>query len=206
MNYTSPYNPNYAASAAAYPQGFDPAALDAYNQAQQHAAALEQLQQMYGYSGASQYAAPQQYAMTYTGQTSDPMAPAAPGVPMGAAPANLTPLQGAWWQQNTYGVPRWGLAAGALALTGIGLAWQAGMFGGKSSGSRSTTRRTSRDANGRGRSTSISRSSGGNGGSRMAARTTRMDSDSARDANGRSGGPRRTTKRRSSSSRSRRRR
>ena len=196
-NYASPYNPNYGAPAAAYPQQaqYDAAALDAYAQAQQHAAALQQLQQMYG--GAPQY------AMTYTGQ-SMPGAMAPDGTMIVAAPANLTPLQGAWWQQNTYGVPRWGLAAGALALTGIGLAWQAGMFGKGSSrsSSRSTTRRTSRDAS-RGARTTISRT-GPRGRTTTLSTTRAMDSDSARDMNGR-GRRRKTTKRRSSSSRSRRR-
>ena len=194
MNYTSPYTPNYGAPAAAYPQQaqYDAAALDAFAQAQQHAAALEQLQQMYG--GASPY------AMTYTGQSMPgTMAP----LPIGAEPAKLTPLQGAWWQQNTYGVPRWALGAGALALTGIGLAWQAGVFGGKGGSrttSRSTTRRsTSRDAS-RGARTTISRTS-------PRGRTTTLsttNSDSARDMSGR-GRRRKTAKRRSSSSRSRRR-
>ena len=144
MNYAaSPYNPNYA-----------PAYDAAYAQAQQQAAALDQLQQMYG---GDPYG--QQYPMVAVGQ-------ALPGgVVVAATPPNLTPLQGAWWQQPTFGVPRWALGAGALALTGIGLAWQAGVFGGKSrsapssSRSRTTVRRsTARDASRGARTTSLSRS------------------------------------------------
>lgn len=124
MNYATPYTPNYA---PAYAQSYDP---NAYAQAQQHAAALEQMQQY------------QQYPMVYTGQAVPP--------PMATQP-KLTPLQGAWWQEPMYGVPRWGIAAGVAALTGIGLAWKAGVFGGKSSmrtTTRTTARRsTARDAN-----------------------------------------------------------
>lgn len=211
MNYAAPYIPNYGAPAAAYAQpGWDQAAIDAYAQAQQQAAALDQLQQMYG--GGSPYDAAQQpqYAMTWTGQSTPGTmvptgAPAAPGGAMvAAAPPNLTPMQAAWWQQPTYGIPRWGLAAGALALTGIGLAWQAGMFGGKDTGrssSRSTTRRsTARDAS-RGRSTTISRT-GPKG--RTTTLSTHMDSDSERDmSRGRRRSRKSSTKR---STRSRRRR
>ena len=130
MNYAAaPYNPSYAPA-------YDP---NAYAQAQQQAAQLDQMVYTDPYG--------QQYPMVYTGQ-------ALPGSIIAATPANLTPLQAAWWQQNTYGIPRWGIAAGAAALTGIFLAHQAGVFGkmggGRSrSSSRTTTRRTtSRDAGG----------------------------------------------------------
>ena len=139
MNYGTPYTPNYAAPAAAYAQS--PYDAEAYAQAQQHAAALEQLQQMYGAQPSyDPYA--QQYPMVYTGQ-----AAALPGgAVIAATPPNLTPLQGAWWQQSLYGMPYWSIAAGAAALTGIGLAWKAGVFGGKmgGSGGRSMSRTTVR--------------------------------------------------------------
>ena len=146
MNYASPYTPNYGAQAYAQ----SPYDANAYAQAQQHAAALDQLQlqQMYG-----DYNAPQ-YPMAITGQ---PL----PGA-FTATPPNLTPLQGAWWQQNTFGMPRWSIAAGAAALTGIFLAHQAGVFG-KMGGSRSSSRTTTRRSTARDASTSRSRSASSSG-------------------------------------------
>ena len=132
MNYAPAYTPNYAPAAAYAQSPYDAAA---FAQAQQHAAALDQIQQMY---------APQQYPMALTGQFLG-----APGGFAATAP-KLTPLQGAWWQESMWGMPRWSIAAGAAALAGIGLAWQAGVFGkmgGGRSMSRTTVRRsTARDA------------------------------------------------------------
>ena len=144
-NYASPYTPNYGAPAAAYAQSYDPNA--AYAQALQQQAAQQQLQQMYG----GDYNA-QQYPMVYTGQL---------GPMVAAEQPKLTPLQMQWWQEPTFGVPRWGLAAGALALTGIGLAWQAGVFGKMGRGSSRTTTRTTRRSTARDatRSRSVSASS-----------------------------------------------
>lgn len=127
MNYATPYTPNYGA----------PASYDQYAAAQQYAAALDQ------------YNA-QQYPMVHTGQ-----AFAVPGG-FGAAPPNLTPLQAAWWQQPTFGMPRWTIAAGAAALTGIFLAHQAGVFG-KMGGSRSSSRTTTRRSTARDASSDMSR-------------------------------------------------
>ena len=141
MNYGTPYTPNYAAPAAAYAQS--PYDAEAYAQAQQHAAALEQLQQMYGAQPSyDPYA--QQYPMVYTGQAVPGQMALPGGAVIAATPPNLTPLQGAWWQQSLYGMPYWSIAAGAAALTGIGLAWKAGVFGGKMGGGRSMSRTTVR--------------------------------------------------------------
>ena len=129
MNYASPYTPNYGAQSP-----YDAALA----QAQQQAAALD-------------YYAQQQYPMVHTGQ-------AFLGAPGGiaAAPPNLTPLQAAWWQQVTFGMPRWTIAAGAAAITGIFLAHQAGVFG-KMGGSRSSSRTTTRRSTARDASSDMSR-------------------------------------------------
>lgn len=150
MNYAaSPYIPNYAAPAQAYAQS----PYDAYAYAQQ-----QQLQQY----------APDYYAMSLAGQL-------APGAIV-AAPAPTNPLQGAWWQEPIpmLNIPRWAGAAGVLALTGIGLAWKAGVFGGKSSSRSSsrTVRRTSRDAT-RPRTRSVTLTSTPSGGERDATRRSR---------------------------------
>ena len=110
------------------------------------------------------YAAPPQYGLVPVQQVAYPLAtvgqtPApTPGV---TPPAKPGITSGAWWQETTGGVPRWALGAGGLALLTIGLAWNAGYFGGKAGAKSGARRSASRDwsftSNGKRGTTTLSR-------------------------------------------------
>lgn len=168
------------------------------------------------YTPVAAYAQQYPYAMAPLAgqQFLGPMVQADPNAPVVAAPV-LSLLSGAWWQQTSFGIPRWALGLGLGALTGIGLAWNAGMFGKKANGgarragARRDPNRGRSNGGSRGRSGGSMMSSGGgfpfggsagssSGGSRSSSSGS-SSSSSKRDPARKS---RRRTKRRSSKRRS----